>query len=131
MKQHDFVRLLHCAAMRLASLVAAQHPCTPRTDAGAWPNTPGAPFAESATAADVDRLVASLEPDGKGMPVLLRQYLKLGGKLLGFHVDRKFSDALDGLIVVDLDQTPPKLLERYLGKQEAKEFLSWNTAGRL
>ena len=29
------------------------------------------------------------------MPVLLRQYLKLGGKLLGFRVDPDFSDALE------------------------------------
>jgi putative hemolysin len=67
--------------------------------------------------------VADLEPTRTGVPVLLRQYLKLGGKLLGFNLDPEFSDALDGLIVVDLTKTEPKLLERYLGKAEAQDFL--------
>jgi hypothetical protein len=59
-------------------------------------------------------VVSDLEPGAEGVPVLLRQYLKLGGKLLGFNVDPEFSNALDGLIVVDLTKTEPKLLERYL-----------------
>ena len=57
-----------------------------------------------------------------GIPVLLRQYLKLGGKLLGFSADPEFSDVLDGLIVVDLTKTEPRLLERYLGRAEAASF---------
>jgi len=60
-----------------------------------------------------------------GVPVLLRQYLKLGGRLLGFNLDPKFSNALDGLILVDLTKTETKLLERYLGKTEAQTFLEF------
>jgi hypothetical protein len=59
---------------------------------------------------------------------LLRQYLKLGGKLLGFNVDRDFGDALDGLIVVDLMQTDPKVLGRYIGKHEAEAFRAFHAA---
>jgi hypothetical protein len=59
------------------------------------------------------------------VPVLLRQYLKLGGKLLGFNLDPRFSNALDGLILVDLTRTEPRLLQRYLGKAEAAEFLEY------
>ncbi len=70
-------------------------------------------------------VVSDLEPNHAGVPVLLRQYLRLGGKLLGFNVDPEFSDALDGLILVDLTQTEPKLLERYLGKNEAAQFLAF------
>ena len=72
---------------------------------------------------DLADCVADLEPSRTGVPVLLRQYLKLGGKLLGFNVDPEFSNALDGLIVVDLTNTEPRLLDRYLGKAEAREFL--------
>ena len=78
---------------------------------------------------DVDDLsdaVSDIEPARAGVPVLLRQYLKLGGKLLGFNLDPKFSDALDGLILVDLTKTEPKLLARYLGKNEAAEFLAFH-----
>ena len=71
-------------------------------------------------------MVSDLEPGQAGVPVLLRQYLKLGGKLLGFNVDPQFADALDGLILVDLTKTEPKLLERYLGKSEAAQFLAFH-----
>ena len=56
-------------------------------------------------------------------PILLRHYAKLGAKLLGFNVDSKFSDALDGLILVDLRQVDPNLLERYMNKERAAGFL--------
>jgi putative hemolysin len=72
---------------------------------------------------DLSDIISDLEPTRIGIPVLLRQYLRLGGKLLGFNVDPEFSDALDGLIVVDLTKTEPRLLERYLGKTQALEFL--------
>jgi hypothetical protein len=74
----------------------------------------------------ISELVASLEPDSKGMPVLLRQYLRLGGRLLAFHLDRNFSDALDGLILVDLLRTDRKLLERYLTADGARAFLDFH-----
>ena len=74
---------------------------------------------------DLSDVISDLEPSRAGIPVLLRQYLKLGGKLLGFNVDPEFSNALDGLILVDLTKTEPRLLERYLGKAEAK---TWHMA---
>lgn len=66
--------------------------------------------------------LAALEPDQKGVPVLLRQYLKLGGRLLGFNVDPSFSNAIDGLIVVDLRQTDGAVLARYMGREAAEHF---------
>ncbi len=74
---------------------------------------------------DLSTVVADLEPDRRGVPVLLRHYLKLGGRLLGFNVDPKFSNALDGLIVVDLLKTERRLLDRYLGKSEAAQFIAF------
>src|SRR5262249_535561 len=66
---------------------------------------------------DLGEMLGDIEEKPAGVPVLLRQYLRLGGKLLGFNVDSKFANALDGLILVDLTKTEPKLLERYLGKK--------------
>jgi putative hemolysin len=74
---------------------------------------------------DLSAIVSDIEQRQTGVPVLLRQYLRLGGKLLGFNVDPKFANALDGLILVDLTKTEPKLLERYLGKSEAAAFLEF------
>lgn len=74
---------------------------------------------------DIDELsepITDVESDGKGLPILLRQYAKVGGKLLGFNVDRKFSNVLDGLVVVDLRQTDAAVLERYMGKESAAKF---------
>jgi putative hemolysin len=88
--------------------------------------------AVKALVSDVEQLselVSSVESDQKGIPVLLRQYLKLGGKLLAFNVDREFSNALDGLIVVDLLSTDRKQLERYLGKEGAATFLEYHQGG--
>jgi hypothetical protein len=79
---------------------------------------------------ELSTLVADVESDHKGMPVLLRQYLKLGGELAAFHVDRKFANALDGLIVVDLAKTDVRLLERYLGKEGAAIFAKEGTSAR-
>jgi putative hemolysin len=66
--------------------------------------------------------IADLEIDGKGIPILIRQYAKLGGRLLSFNVDRNFSSVLDGLVLVDLRQTEPGVLARYMGKNECEAF---------
>lgn len=64
----------------------------------------------------VSAVVSGIEEDKKGIPVLLRHYLKLNGNLLSFNVDPAFSDVIDGLILVDLMKTDPKVLQRYMGK---------------
>lgn len=74
---------------------------------------------------DLDELsqpITDVEVDGKGLPILLRQYAKVGGKLVGFNVDRKFANTLDGLVVVDLRKTEPAVLERYMGRECAARF---------
>jgi putative hemolysin len=76
---------------------------------------------------NVDELsdaVADLEPDGKGIPVLLRQYLKCGGEMLAFNVDSAFSDVVDGLVVVDLMKMSRPQMEKYLGKEGSAVFLA-------
>ncbi|HEY6271600.1 MAG TPA: GNAT family N-acyltransferase [Terriglobales bacterium] len=72
--------------------------------------------------------IAEIEGDGKGVPVLLRQYLKIGGELLAFNVDKDFSDALDGLVLVDLRRTDPTRLETYMGKDGVSRFLEHHGA---
>ena len=75
---------------------------------------------------DLSALIADIESTQKGIPVLLRQYLKLGGKLLGFNVDPKFSNVLDGLILVDLTRAELRILERYMGKEGAESFMQYH-----
>jgi putative hemolysin len=75
--------------------------------------------------------IAEIEADGKGVPVLLRQYLKIGGELLAFNVDKNFSDVLDGLILVDLRKTDPARLETYFGKTGLAAFLDFHAAASI
>lgn len=80
-------------------------------------------------AEDMSELIDEIERDHKGVPVLLKQYLKLGGKLLGFNVDPQFSDVLDGLIWVDLLQTDPRILGRFFGKEGIASYRRFHGLG--
>jgi putative hemolysin len=80
---------------------------------------------------DVDDLsarIADLEHDGKGIPVLVKQYVKLGARLLAFSVDPQFGNTLDAFVMVDLRQTAPDILARYMGKDGAREFFASHAA---
>ena len=71
---------------------------------------------------DILNLVAEIEADNKGMPVLLRHYLRLGARLLSFNVDPAFGNCIDGLIVVDLRSSDDKLLKRFMGEEGLRRF---------
>jgi putative hemolysin len=79
---------------------------------------------------EANRLIASLEADGKGMPVLLRQYLKLNARLIGFNVDPSFGDVLDALMLVDLTKVDRAILSRYFGREGAATFLTHHACER-
>ena len=74
----------------------------------------------------ISEVIEQIEADHKGVPILLRQYLKLGGRLPGFNVDPGFNNALDGRILVDLCATDLKFLQRYMGKDAAGLFLDFH-----
>jgi putative hemolysin len=76
----------------------------------------------------LSRVIAGIEHDNKGIPILLKQYLKLGGRLLGFSADDQFGDALDGLVVVDLRASEPRVLARYMGEEGAAAFFAHHGA---
>jgi len=71
---------------------------------------------------DISSLVSEVESDNKGVPTLLKHYLKLNGVILCFGIDQAFSDALDGFIVVDLLKTDERHLRRYMGNEGYERF---------
>lgn len=77
---------------------------------------------------DLSELISDMEGDRKGIPILLKHYMRLGGELLGFSVDHHFSDVLDALVLVDLARTDPKMLDRYMGKEGRRTFLGRHDA---
>lgn len=112
LSRHLLVEYLrsHCQDPLLASLVRPVHPL-PRTA------QMQALSAEVSLLGHVDALAAlieDLEPDRKGVPVLLRQYLRLGGRLVSFNVDPAFNDAIDCLLLLDLRDADRRVLGRYL-----------------
>jgi putative hemolysin len=98
----------------LARMVTPLHPCPARlrTDA---------PVASDLDA--VNRSVARFERDGRGMPVLLRQYLKLNARALGFSVDPAFGHVVDALMAIDLPAAHPAILRRYLGDEGLSTYM--------
>jgi putative hemolysin len=54
----------------------------------------------------IERIIMDIEP-GYRIPVLLRKYLEINGRIIGFNVDPKFNDCLDGLLIMDLYKAPP------------------------
>ena len=74
----------------------------------------------------ISALVSEIEVDNKGIPTLLKHYLKLNGVLLAFNVDHEFGNCIDGLIVVDLTKTDPKLLSSYMGVREASAYRKYH-----
>jgi putative hemolysin len=110
-------------ATEVATLVKSRSPYQP-CKTGRWESALLESFLQ-----DVDGLadpIADLEQGEKNVPVLVRHYVKLGGRVLGLSVDRKFSNVLDALIMVDLRNVPRAVLDRYMSPELAADFLKYH-----
>lgn len=83
----------------------------------------GQMLAELANVKMLSKLIGRCDP-GKAVPVLLRHYLSLNGRLVCFNIHSKFNDSLEGLIVVDARKTDLKTLGRFLGAAGLEQFLA-------
>jgi hypothetical protein len=59
----------------------------------------------------LDKLIGDFEITNDKLPVLLKKYISLNARIVGFNIDPNFNDCLDGLIVVDLFDVPIKVIE--------------------
>lgn len=116
----DFLRR-HCFDTQLAKLIKPRRAFRRTHSLAALSGD----LARLADLDDVSQLLEEIEPDGKGAAVMLRQYLKLGGRLACFNVDEDFSGVVGGLIVVDLLRTEPKVLQKYMGREQAAAFIRY------
>lgn len=103
---------LHALAPRVRALHPLQLPELPEREADVR---------------QLSRKVSELEPDQKGLPILVKEYVKLGGQFLAFSVDPAFQAAMDGLVVVDLDRTSSRLLSLHMGPENYQRFRSYGT----
>ena len=72
-------------------------------------------LAPNDTLKNLDSLISEIETTHMKVPVLLRQYLALNAKIICFNIDPKFSNSLDGFLVVDMEMIPLEMLEK-IGK---------------
>jgi hypothetical protein len=67
-------------------------------------------FENSNDIGKLDKFIQDIEPEDFRMPVLLKKYIKLNGRIICFNVDPKFNNALDGLLILDLFQVPIEVI---------------------
>ncbi|WP_209111607.1 GNAT family N-acyltransferase [Endozoicomonas sp. G2_1] len=73
----------------------------------------------------LDWLISQIEPDGKGVPVLVKQYHQLGANFHCVAIDPNFANTPGLLLSVHLPNTAEKLLKLYLGKNY-RDYLDYN-----
>jgi len=69
-------------------------------------------------------IISAIEKDGKDIPVLLKQYHKLGANFHCMAIDTNFNQTPGLLLSVHLPSAPPKLLKLYLSDNKA-EYLAY------
>ena len=60
---------------------------------------------------DLDLTIKDIEMLNNKMPVLLRKYLDLGGKIVSFNVDPEFNNTVDGLLILELSRVSPDIIK--------------------
>ncbi len=53
-----------------------------------------------------DKLIGDVDPKHHGVPILLKKYIKQSGKILAFNVDPDFNDAIDGFLLLNMEDIP-------------------------
>ena len=76
--------------------------------------------------AGLTSLISDIEEDEKGVPILIKHYLRLEAKLLAFNRDRDFSDVVDGLILVNLADLDSRVLGRYMSDDGLAAFRAFH-----
>jgi putative hemolysin len=69
--------------------------------------------------------LTSIEEDGKDIPVLARQYLKMGATFHALGIDKSFNHTPGLLLSVHFPSAPEKLLKLYVG-EDYKAYRDWD-----
>lgn len=78
----------------------------------------------------LDLYINELQPS-LSIPVLMKKYLNMNGKIIGFNIDPDFNNCLDGLMLVNIADIPVEMLnnlakelEEYKVKERFKNVLN-------
>ncbi len=72
----------------------------------------------------LDKIIDEIELGHFRLPALLKKYLGQNAKIIGFNVDPKFNNALDGLLIMDLFSVPVETLEGLAKELNDKDILT-------
>ena len=75
---------------------------------------------------DVSALVSGLESDGKGVPILIKHYIRMNAKLIDFGVWKSHSNAVVAFLLADLATADAKFLRRYMGEEGYQHFMAFH-----
>ncbi|MFC2152339.1 lysophospholipid acyltransferase family protein [Bacteroidota bacterium] len=86
--------------------------------------------AEHGDVSKLDKLIFDIESTYK-FPILLKKYLQLNSKIIGFNIDPKFNNSLDGLLILDIFDVPEnfiKALSKELNDESILERFNFPTS---
>ncbi len=63
------------------------------------------------TTLDLEEVLDQLQPGHIEFPILMKQYIRLNARFLGFNLDPNFNNSLDGLMILDLEDVPDTMIE--------------------
>lgn len=73
----------------------------------------------------IDKIIEDIEPNNIKVPILFRRYLEQNAKIIGFNQDPKFNNALDGLMILDVNNIPVNTIKKLTqDKNEYHEILN-------
>jgi len=72
--------------------------------------------------AKLDRIIQDVEPNNLNIPVLFKKYLKQNAKIIGFNLDPKFNNALDGLMLLDIYDVPANTITSLMNELDDEEL---------
>ena len=87
---------------------------TPRCRYQVETNDPDVDVMVEASGGDIatlDKVIGDIEPSSDKLPILLKKYISLNGRIIGFNIDPKFNMCLDGLLILDLFDVPMNTIE--------------------
>lgn len=67
-----------------------------------------------------DKLIDEVEPNVLRLPVLIKKYIKQNARVIGFNVDPKFNDAIDGLMYIRISDLPENTVKPVLEELQAE-----------
>ena len=69
------------------------------------------------TVRELNSIIKFIEPDGKGIPVLVKQYAKLGAEFVSIGSDIEFRRTPGMLLIINTGEAQEKTIQRYFGRE--------------